>query len=557
MAMAHRLRAQGSAAAITVIEARQALTGTSPKARAALLKAAAGLGVTVLEGVSASAVTAEGVRLDDGRRVAARFVVGAAGARPQGWLATTGLDLTDGFVTVDPMLRSVTDPAIYAVGDCAHIAHAPRPKAGVYAVRAAPVLGHNLRADLSGGARRRFVPQGDYLKLISLGRRAALADKWGVTLQGDWVWAWKDRIDRRFMDRLADLPAMPLPAVPREVAQDVRTAMSDPQALCGGCGAKIGAGPLSRVLGRLPPQAAPGLLTGAGDDAAVLQTGGVRQVLTTDHLRAFTEDPHLMARIAALHALGDIWAMGATPQVALASIILPRMSERMSEAWLDEIMGAAAGIFAAEGAAIAGGHTTQGAELTIGFTVTGLLDRPAITVAGARPGDALILTRPIGSGVLLAAEMAGRARGADIAALWQTMTRSQADAAAILRDAHAMTDVTGFGLAGHLMATCRASGCAAEVRLADVPIFEGAAGLAQAGVRSTLFAQNLMALGSGLDGPATAEADLMVDPQTAGGLLAAVDPGGADEVLAALRDAGHAAARIGEIAAGAPRVTLR
>ena len=554
MAMAHALKERGKTRQVAVIEAATALPGSKPQARAALLDRLGGLGVTLLEETAIASVTAESVVLGDGREVASGFTTGVAGARPQDWLAGTGLDLTGGFVTVDAQLRSVSDPSLYAVGDCAHFSHAPRPKAGVYAVRAAPVLTHNLRADLAGGQRRSFRPQADFLKIVSLGGKAALAEKWGRVVAGPAVWRWKDRIDRRFMDRLADLPAMPPPALPRIRAKGMEAALG-PKPLCGGCGAKVGGGVLNAVLADLPAMPHPDLLTAPGDDAAVLQIGGVRQVLSTDHLRAVTEDPHLMARIAAVHALGDIWAMGAEPQAALASIVLPRMAPAMQEAWLAEIMAGAAEVFAAEGVAIAGGHTSLGAEMTIGFTVTGLAPEVPITLSGARPGDALILTRPLGSGTVLAGEMALAARGDDVAAVLAEMARPQGAAAGCLRGAHAMTDVTGFGLAGHLMGMLDASGVAARLRLEAVPLYPGAEALAAAGIRSTLYPANREVAGR-MRLPEGPKASLLFDPQTSGGLLAAVAGEAAEEVLKALSEAGHPSALIGEVVAGAPFVEV-
>ncbi len=197
-----------------------------------------------------------------------------------------------------------------------------------------------------------------------------------------------------------------------------------------------------------------------------------------------------MARIAAVHALGDIWAMGAEPQAATATVILPRMTPALQEAWLAEIMAAASAVFAGEGAAVVGGHTSLGAELTLGFTVTGICRHAPLTLTGARPGDALILTKPLGSGTILAGEMALAARGPEVAACWDEMVRPQGTAARALAGARAMTDVTGFGLAGHLMNMLDASGAAARLALRDVPLLVGAERLARAGVRSTIFEQN-------------------------------------------------------------------
>jgi selenide,water dikinase len=293
-----------------------------------------------------------------------------------------------------------------------------------------------------------------------------------------------------------------------------------------------------------------------GDDAAVLRTGGVRQVITTDHLRAVTADPVLMTRIAAIHALGDIWAMGATPQAATVSLILPRLSPVLQARTLAEIMATADEVMAEAGAAIAGGHTSLGEELTIGFTLTGLCERDPVTLAGAQAGDVLILTKPLGSGVILAAEMRGLADGADVAACHASMVQPQAQASAILSTAHAMTDVTGFGLAGHLAGICDASGVGAVIELAAVPLLPGAKALAEKGVRSSLWPDNRAGAGT-VFGAAGPVGDLLFDPQTCGGLLAAVPPDQAETTLRALTEAGYRAAIIGELTPGDPVIICR
>ncbi|MCC5963095.1 MAG: FAD-dependent oxidoreductase [Rhodobacteraceae bacterium] len=199
LAMAHRLR--GHDPEITVIDAGPLLPHLGARARGRLRLHLDRAGITCIEQTNPSGVTGSGLILADGREIPASLVLGAAGSRPQGWLGATGLHLSDGYVTVDPYLRSITDPAIFAVGDCAHMAHAPRAKAGVYAVRQAPFLLRNLRAALGAGDLRAYHPQRDYLKLVSLGGKSALADKWSLPLEGRWLWWLKDRIDARFMDQ--------------------------------------------------------------------------------------------------------------------------------------------------------------------------------------------------------------------------------------------------------------------------------------------------------------------------------------------------------------------
>ncbi|WP_236860988.1 selenide, water dikinase SelD [Brevirhabdus pacifica] len=563
LAMAHALRRTGARHHVTVIERDRALSGLGDGPRQVLLDEMARAGITLQEQSAVQQIDAEGATLTSGARVEAALVVGAAGARPFGWLADTGLDLTDGFISVGPGLQSVSHASVFAAGDCAALGHAPRPKAGVFAVRQAPVLFHNLRARVAGGQKRRYDPQGDYLKLISLGDRRALAVRGGLHYQGPLMWRWKDRIDQAFMDKFRKLPVMRPAAPPARIATAAREMIEGAPPLCGGCGAKIGAGTLQGVLadlearrgtGKAAPPARSDVLGRIGDDAAILSLGGVTQVLTTDHLRGFLSDPLLMGEIAAVHALGDIWSMGATAQSALVSLTLPRMSPRLQRRTLTDLMAGISGVVEAAGAEIVGGHTAQGAEMILGLTITGLAEDTPITHAGAHPGDALILTRPVGSGILLAGMMQNRVRGAWAQAATDTMCRPQGDAAAILRKggARAMTDVTGFGLAGHLLNLLRASDVGAEVTLSDVPLMAGAADLARAGIRASLLDENRAAVAASIEGslPERAEAALLFDPQTAGGLLAALPADQTPGVLKALQAAGHTAARIGTLAEG-------
>ncbi|MBF9051490.1 selenide, water dikinase SelD [Roseobacter sp. HKCCD9010] len=557
MAAQHRLERLGRTPSVTVVEQAEALTAVPPKSRARLIQTLADAGITLRQGAGVAEVRAKSLMLDDSQIIASDLTIGAGGARPHDWVANLGLETERGYLVVNDQLRSVSDPSIYAVGDCAHLSFAPRPKAGVFAVRAAPILAHNLRADLTGGRPRAFRPQADYLKLISLGRRAALAEKRGVALSGALMWRWKDRIDRAFMQKFKVLPKMRPPALP-EGATDGVIDMMQGQPICGACGAKLGRQALQTTLSKVPRGLRDDVLSHPGDDAAVLSMGGAPVVLTTDHLRGFSADPGLLARVAAVHAMGDIWAMGARPQAVLASVTLPIMAPKMQAAWLAEIMAEASAIFAAEGAEIVGGHSAQGAELSLGFTLTGLPDTRAITLAGAQAGDALILTRGLGTGVILAAEMAQVADGTIVAGAWTQMSQPQGDAAALLAPvAHAMTDVTGFGLAGHLIGMCQASHLAADITLADLPVLPGAEALITGGLRASLHDENEAALAGQTTGGTGPRRALIFDPQTSGGFLAALPSDQAEHAVAQIRTLGHDAAIIGQFRTGAPEITLR
>ncbi|MCW9041837.1 MAG: selenide, water dikinase SelD [Pseudopelagicola sp.] len=557
LAMAHALQGAVGGSRVSVIEVGPEIAGRNRPTAALLARAAQAAGVAVHLNTTVKEVCAQSLTLDNGASVPSQFTVGAAGAFAHGWLSQSQLPLTDdGFVQVDESLRVKGCDGLFATGDCAHMAHAPRPKAGVFAVRAAPVLRDNLVAALSGSEMKPFRPQNDYLKLISLGGKHALAEKWGRTIAIPGLWGWKNRIDQKFMDQFRNLPTMASPPLPSPVSLGVAEELhGNGKPLCAGCGSKVAPGALDAALSATTLARREDVLSGPGDDAAILSIGGIKQVVTTDHLRAFTEDAGLFTRIAALHALGDIWSMRATPQAALLSITLPRMSEPLQRRSMTEIMHAANEVFGSENAAIVGGHSTMGAEMSLGFTVTGLCERTPITNAGARPGDALILTRPLGSGVLLAAEMQGAADGRDVAALLRTMATPQGDAAVALRMAHAMTDVTGFGLAGHLLSICRASGVRAELCLDNLPLYNGALELAEEGHFSSIYAANLAA--APVVNASGARAIFLHDPQTAGGLLAAIPQEAATDLKRELDAKGHVAAVIGTVLEGPPEIICR
>ncbi len=542
LALSHALKDSDRCGTVTLIEKGHLLSSLRATPRNRLRDALHKNGVNILEGADIARIDEAGITLADGGHIPADFITGAAGARPQAWLAGTGLAQHDGFVVVNDKLQS-SDNAVFAAGDCAHMAHAPRPKAGVFAVRQAPVLLENLKAALIGqGGFRSYRPQKDYLKLISLGARSALADRFGLCVSGKGLWRLKDRIDRKFMLQFKDLPRTPSPDLPWPRARGLTDALG-PKPLCGGCGSKIGRPALMNALGQK---------SGAGDDAGILQTGSATQVISTDHLRAMVADPVTMVRLTAIHALGDIWAMGASAQAATLSVILPHQAEALAERGLSEIAQAARDEMARHGVEIVGGHSTFGAEMTLGFTVTGLCEAAPIALDGAAPGQSLILTKPVGSGVIMAAEMTGDAKGIWVEAALNHMLHPQAGAAKHLRTATAMTDVTGFGLAGHLLNICAASGVGAEISLTEVPVMDGAMTLAGQGIRSSLYKQNRGLLPAAPEGPMV---DLLVDPQTCGGLLAAV-PGDGQPELQALRQSGYPAVIIGKTTTRAAQMDI-
>ena len=486
--------------------------------------------------------------------------VTAAGAAP--WLEKSALALDDdGFVLVADTLQSVSHPEVFAAGDIASMVNHPRPKSGVFAVRQGPPLARNLRRLLLGKEPRPFNPQLRFLSLISTGNKYAVASHGKRAISGRLMWRWKDWIDRRFMRKYNVLPDMKdddAVDLPRGIAD--REEIKELSAIamrCGGCGAKIGATTLSHALDTLEPVARDDVVIGLHepDDAAVVEVPpGKVMVHTVDSFRAMIDDPYMFGRIAANHSLGDIYAMGGDPQTVLAIATVPFGLEDKVEETLTQMMAGAARELANANAALVGGHSAEGAELTLGFAVNGLVDRERVMrKAGLAPGDTLILTKPLGTGTLFAADMRHKAKGRWIAAALETMVQSNRDGARCLRDhgARACTDVTGFGLLGHLVEMARPSDVDITLALNAVPLLDGAEETAAAGILSSLQPQNVR-LRRAIANLDAAGKDprfpLIFDPQTAGGLLAGVPKDRAEACIAELHRLGYTqSAVIGEV----------
>ena len=335
----------------------------------------------------------------------------------------------------------------------------------------------------------------------------------------------------------------------------------------GGCGCKIAPGVLSGILrgssGLPVPEA---LLVGieTSDDAAVYRLND-RQALvaTTDFFMPIVDDPHDFGRIAATNAISDVYAMGATPIMALALVGMP--INVLSVETIGRILDGGATACRAAGIPIAGGHTIDSVEPIYGLVALGLID-PALVKrnAAARPGDVLILGKPLGVGIQSAALKKGALDAAGYARMIDTTTRLNTPGPdlAALPGVHALTDVTGFGLGGHALEMARGAGCDLQLDWAAVPILEGVMDLARAGNITGASGRNWdsygdqIALPAGFDPVARA---LLSDPQTSGGLLVACAPEAADAVMDCFARHGFAAAaRLGRVgaASSAPRLIV-
>jgi selenide, water dikinase len=519
-------------------------------------------GVKVHRGTPVKEVSAGRLSAGETSWINADEIVWVTRAGGANWLRTTGLTLDqDGFIRVNNNLQSVTDPSVFAAGDVAAMDNYPLEKAGVFAVRMARPLAENLRRSVADSPLSQYKPQRSWLALISTGDQFAVASRGALGFSGAWVWQWKDWIDRRFMRRFSEFPPMAQSSTAQPEAQLPLSKEESLQAIsavamrCGGCGAKVGASVLSRALSSLTPIQRDDVLIGlhAPDDAAVVRIPpGKALVHSVDFFRAFIDDPYLFGKVAANHALGDIFAMGGDAQSATAIVTVPPGLESKVEDLLFQMMSGAVEVLNEAGCALVGGHTGEGRELALGFAINGLIDdRPEAILrkGGMRAGDVLILTKPIGTGTLFAAHMRGAARGRWIQAALQSMVLSNRLAALCLRryGATACTDLTGFGLLGHLVEMTRPSGVDAEIILSALPLLDGAEECVANGIVSSLQPANVRLRRALRNQEAFVNHPrypLLFDPQTAGGLLASVPAGNVDACVAELQSLGYVETKI-------------
>lgn len=515
-------------------------------------------GVQVHEGCRVVDVSKEGLRCANGSVHWLDEILWVTDASAPAWLAEAGLAVDDhGFVEVNAALQSISHPDVFAAGDVAAVIPYPREKSGVFAVRQGRPLADNLRRALLGRAPQPFVPQKKWLALISTGDKYAISSRGNWSVEGRWVWRWKDWIDRRFMRKYNELPAMTSTEkldLPQGLAgQDVLKELSTLAMRCGGCGAKVGATVLQRVLTQLQPIERDDVLIGLNhpDDAAVVAVpAGKVMVHTVDFFRAIVDDPYVFGKIAANHSLGDIFAMGAEAQSALAIATVPYGIETKIEDLLAQMLLGAEEVLHEAGAVLVGGHSSEGAELSLGFAINGLVDpQHTLRKSGMQPGDRLILTKALGTGTLFAADMRQRAKGRWITAALASMLQSNRAGAQCLRcyQATACTDVTGFGLLGHLVEMTKASGVDVALDLSQLPVLDGAPETIGAGLLSSLQPQNVRLRRAirNFDAAVTAPLyPLLFDPQTAGGLLASVPAERAEACLTALKTHGYDRAAI-------------
>jgi len=528
-------------------------------------------GIAVRCGQAVTGVMANELYLEDGSRQEFDVSFLVTAVAPPAWLSETGLTLDDrGFIAVRRTLQSVSHPHIFAAGDIATIMDDPRPKAGVYAVRAGPILATNLRRQLHGRRLQRWSPQKRALAILGTANGRAIGIR-GTHASMSRTWWWmKKWIDRRWMAKYTRLNMAPPPPPPVLAGlEQGGVSHTDPafEAMrCLGCGAKTGHETLAAALREaadsavaqgadrrlMPPD-------GLAEDSAILPVPeGGELVQSIDSLSEIISDPFQFGRVAATHAMSDIYAANAVPVWALANITMGMARLDLQQHQLTQLMAGALLALSEAGVQLVGGHTGEGRDLGLGFAITGWREGPP-TPPVADEETALLLTKSLGTGVIMAAHMQLGAHGDWVAGAIASMVTGNATAAQRLSEYNPMmTDVTGFGLARHALNLAERCGHAGvEIDLAALPCLDGAVTLLDKGFRSTLHGQNRAAVRLAGEPSSGAAMDILFDPQTSGGLLAAIPAADAAMIVERLRHDAVPAAIVGRLDNTAPGLRVR
>ena len=491
---------------------------------------------------------------DKGEHVKLDDVLWCTEAMAPSWPASSGLQCDrGGFIEVNDSLQSLSHPNVFAAGDVAIQVNHPRPRAGVFAVRQGPVLFSNLQRVVTDQALECYRPQDEFLTLLSMGSKSAIGNKGVFSVKGKWVWRWKNWIDLRFMARFNDLPAMPVSKfgeLSPKFAQELNQRASDYKTRCGGCGAKIPWDIVNHTLSQLKLNQHPDQITGVRErgDVAMIKPSSPLLAQSVDQIRGFVEDPWLFARIATLHGLSDLYAVNAIPQSAMLLVNLPFAHDTIMRRDIEQLLAGVVFELNRADCELSGGHTSEAAELSLGIVVNGNAKEQQSAIGKeALVGYKILTTKPLGVGVVMAADMRALSTGTVVHEALQSMLLSNERAAQVFaqHQSAAVTDITGFGIVGHLAGLLSEHKVGCEIDLDKIPILSGALLLSRSGITSSLFQGNVRAWDhivtsrAGSNSPAY---PILFDPQTSGGLIALVPDNNANACVEQLQKNGYARA---------------
>ncbi len=495
-----------------------------------------------------------------------RALIATQAAAPK-WFKDSGLPVNqDGFLMVTEKLLVEHEDSLFAAGDCIHFSPSPLKKAGVYAVRQGMTLEHNIRAFFTRqSSLKNFHPKTNVLSLITIGDRKALVHQDSASLlrvlSPALLWTVKDWIDRRFMARFQAETFAVNPGQVNKVMPEPKSSLvpEDWQDnTCGGCGSKLGASTLTQSLNKLTIPPDDFVLLGVKDweDCALTQVSENTLCLQTiDQFRSFISDPFLLGQIATQHALSDIYAMGGIAKTVQVGLTLCAASEKIHGEDIFQVMSGVLDILTKNATALVGGHTGEGAELAIAIAVQGeVAPKQILRKQLTEPGNQLILTKPIGTGVIFAANMLAQANGKWVDAALLSMLQSNKTALETIRvfAVSGCTDITGFGLLGHafeMLSKNSDNRLGIKIDYKAIPLFDGVTQLFEKGYFASIAGKNFESLRTVLSADINNQNfPALFDPQTSGGLLFSVPFHQTEGCLKALHQNGISkACVIGEV----------
>ncbi|MEI8026719.1 MAG: selenide, water dikinase SelD [Pseudomonadota bacterium] len=417
------------------------------------------------------------------------------------WIKDSGLSVDRrGFVEILPSMQSSSHSYVFAAGDVSSLKNYNLAKSGVYAVRSARFLLANIKAYIQNRPQKQWKPNLTPLALIGINGKSAVAAKGSFGFRANFLWQIKDRIDRRFMAQFQNL---------RPMEEDMP---------CGGCAAKVSPTALGCFLSTDPG-------TGISkEDASLLPFENLDLIASIDRLTSLVLDPFVFGQIAVLHSLSDIYAAGGTPRYMQVSVELPRSTQDLHHRDIGRIMDGVMASAKSSGVELKGGHSGVGEELAVTVAVIGNTGQKSTQKRSGTEGDVLVLTKPLGTGIVFSGLMQQKTEAKSVQQTIHSMLQSNRKIAEIFSDlgVEAQTDVSGFGLLGHLLEMLQGN-VSAVINESKLPSFTGVPSLISKGIRSSAYAQNSIFL-KYLHASKWPEAlkYLLCDPQTSGGLLACV-----------------------------------
>lgn len=451
------------------------------------------------------------IKCSDGTLFDFDFIFVATEATPPCALSNSGLSLSEkGFLQVNQKLQSISHPEVFAAGDCTHFVSSPLPKAGVFAVRQGRILEKNIRAYAHSVDQTKlssYRPQKNFLKLIQLPMGEVMATRGIFSITSKYFSAWKEHIDRKFMQRFGTI----------ERSQEMMTSTAPAQEfnnMCLGCGAKVSQNILQAVISQLKKDFQT-VMPESVEDCYPLSLQSQKNYLSIDGLRSFLPDPSLVGKVSMLHALSDLWVSGVKPHSLAVSLGVAARSELSQRNYLLQIMSGILSVCLEHGIHLINAHTFENSDDHLSLTVIGEKQESLLRKSGAKVGDLIVMNKPLGTGILLQALQHGDVTLKSMEELLRVFNRPN-----ILPNPayfSTATDVTGFGLVGHLLEVLEASKLSAKLNVSTIPILSGTESYLAKGYRSYLIDSNRRcSIGKVSDNLP----DYLFDPQTNGAVLA-------------------------------------